>query len=203
MKKIYFLLVFLINTSIINTSYGQDSIRNVDIGITLSFLSWNKFYDTDLNFSTNLFKSSGVTPMFDFVLKIPVMKKSAINVNLNNILKINETKGGIPYKMDYLTFSPLFGRDFFRKKDDRNFFIGIGPYFGYLIGAKKGEIPIDDYKLRNWDYGLELMINTYDEKFKRKWNFFNFYLLKYQLGFKDVFYFKTMSCTISLFGFIY
>jgi hypothetical protein len=105
--------------------------------------------------------------------------------------------------MNYLTFSPIYGRDFFRKRDYKHFFVGIGPYFGYLLDAKKGEVAFVDDELKHWDYGLEFMINSYDERLKRKWNFMNFSLLKFQLGFKDVIYFKTMSATMSIFGNIF
>lgn len=203
MKSNNFLIVFLVSISLINTSLSQDSIRDITVGYSLSFLSWNKFYNSDLNFNKNIFQGIAFYPMSDLIIKIPLMKRSELNLNLGNIQKKNETKAKIPYSLDYLTFSPGYGIDFFRKKDSQHSFVGLGPYFGYLLDAKKGDDPIVDDKLRQWDYGIQFLYTTYDDRNRNTWDLLNFFVYKFQLGFADVLYFRTMSFTMSMLGYIY
>jgi hypothetical protein len=178
---------------------GQDSISGIEVGFTLGFLTWNKFYDSDVSFSSRFSNSINIDIVSDLIIKFPVEKRSAITLNLSNMQKANKTETGILYKLDYVTFSPLYGREFYWI--DSDFFVGIGPYFGYLYNAKKGDESIDN--LKSWDYGLEFLMNYGDRRNKKSFDFMNFNSLKFQLGLRDVLYFKTMSFSISTIGTIF
>lgn len=201
MKLFYLITFFLFTSLFLVKSFGQDSIRKIHICYTNSLGSWSRFYDSDIKFSTKIDKSLTNTFMSDLVIKIPILKKSEINLNFNYMQKTNETKNHIPYYLDYISYAPIYGRELYRNFN--NHFVGIGPYIAYLLGAKKGDELIDDIELKHWDFGLEFMLNFYDDRLDYNSVFINFYVLKFQFGLRDVFGFKTMSGTISFFGFIY
>lgn len=201
MKQLYLISFFLFVSLSLVKSYGQDSIRKIQVCYTYSLGSWSRFYDSDIKFSTKINNIFANNIMSDLVIKIPILKKSEINLNFNYMQKSNETKSHIPYYIDYITYAPIYGRELYWNLN--NYFIGIGPYIGYLLEAKKGDELIETKELKHWDYGLEFMVNFYDSRFKSNSIFNNFYVVKFQIGLRDVLGFKTMSGTFSLFGFVF
>jgi hypothetical protein len=179
----------------------QDSIRKTEIGITIGFISWNHFYNSEIPFNSSILKSTALYPVTDLVIKFPILKKSGIALNISDIQKANQTTGGIQYKLNYLTMSPLFGKELFWK--NTNYFLGFGPYFGILYKAKKGDEIFEDKKLKPYDYGIEFIINFKNATKNQAFFLFDYYTLKFQLGMNDVYYFKTMSCSMSIFGYVF
>ena len=177
---------------------GQSKMDKFEYGLSLGALVWSDFQSLNESnsFSHNFYKSTSIYPVVDLVAKYQLNSKYILAFDISNMRKENETSGGIPYKMTYLTASPLIGLAIDKKN---KYYVSLGPYFGYLINAKKGNYNIDDNSLNSFDYGVEMLINYIDRN-ATKHNIFGFETIKFQVGFGKVLFFKTMSISASMIG---
>lgn len=190
-------IVFLISFCFLtNNMDSQTATKKLNFGVTLCIINWSKFNDSEFPFSKDLLESSSVYPMLDFVASIPVTAKIESGIKISNIRKLNTTSGGIPYKLDYVTLSPLIGCNFINRGKTK-IFLGAGPYIGYIYKAKKGHNLLIDDDLKKMEYGLEILVTLKNNK---KNKFVYLQTIKIQYGLNDVLFFKTFSVSGSLYG---
>jgi len=78
-------------------------------------------------------------------------------------------------------------------------YIGIGPYAGYLIGAKKGRFKLVDDDLKKIEFGIEMILGHKSNV--RKYYNPSSYQMKIQLGLTEILYFKTLNFSMEFIGF--
>lgn len=197
MKKNLILLIFCIYLPI--SLSGQNTAKRLQYGISLSITPWSLFYDDKYEASYDLWKGVGLSPVLDVVALYNMGKRKYVSIDLSNMQKYSETKGGIPYDLKYITVSTLAGLGL-KQGNTAQMILSIGPYLGYIYSAKKGRFNVLNEDLNKWEAGIEISYN-YLNKTKWKYSPFGFQTIKLQVGLNEVVYFKTLSFTISLIGY--
>lgn len=189
----FIMLLFSINSSV----SAQKEDKKIDYGISLAVTPWSWYYNDRNGDSYDFWKGVSWYPVLDFVGSFETDKRYHFAINLSNMVKESFSKGGISYKFDYISFSPVIGLKF-----NNSTSLNLGPYWGYIYNVKKGGIEINNDDLKKLEYGIELMY-LFKKKQKMKFSPFGFQVIKFQLGLNEILFFKTMSFSLSLLGYYF
>ena len=199
-KRIFFLFLMLAQICV----YGQENnstkneIKDKKFGFSVGITNISLFYHDRYGSKYRDWAKGGFTPTIDLVYFKQLRNRYYFLPKLGFINKPNTSDGGVPYSFNYITFSTLFGYNFGNDKDMR--YIGIGPYSGYVIGAKKGRFKLVDDELRNFEFGIEMLLGHKSNN-KKYYDPFSFGIVKIQLGLTEILYFKTFIFSMEFIGF--
>ena len=199
-KKIF--ILFLMLTQIF--AYSQDintakkEIKDKKFGLAIGTTIISLFYHDRYGSEYGGWANGGLTPTIDLVYFKQLKNRYYFLPKLGFVNKDQISEGGVPYSFNYITFSSLFSYSI--GSDKNKGYVGIGPYVGYLIGAKKGRFKLVEDDLKKIEFGIELLLGLKSNT-NKYYNPFSFGIVKIQLGLTEILYFKTFSYSIAYIGF--